>query len=182
MKIVSRTGQEVLLEELGNVEFNNNMSGESVSFYNGDAFKFEKSFTVLGNISGVLLGTWVIGTIGGPIGVILAIAITAIGGLIGRGAKKAKQNQRAEKTKQELSSVFREIQTRLYDTIVTGFNEFFDSVEDMLEEYKKKLKAEEQRLEESLDSVFDEKQADKPTLLNDLEYLKEFEKELKEYA
>ncbi len=171
-----------MLEELGNVEFNNNMSGESVSFYNGDAFKFEKSFTVFGAIGGGLLGSLVIGSIGGPIGVILAIGITAIGGLLGQGAKKAKQNQRAEKAKQELSSVFREIQTRLYDTIVTGFNEFFDSVENMLEEYKKKLRAEEQRLEDSLDSVSDENQADKPTLRNDLEYLKKFEKELKEYA
>lgn len=172
---------EEKLEELEDIITKNEMSFGAIQFENGDAFKFEKAFGVIGGIAGDIGGIALGAMLGGPIGVIVVIAMGVAGGALGALAKKLVKGGRAKKTKEEITPYIDEIQKGVYSAIVDEFKKIRNNISEVLKQLKDDRHAQQLQLTDSIYS-FDDNGADRQKLLDDQSYLKKISEEVKESA
>lgn len=123
-----------------------NTSMEAETFYKQKALKWEKgaqfAASIGGAVGGIFAGDAVAallagGSAAGPAGIAVAIGVAIIGSLIGAGIKRAKQKQRINETKQEMSKYIRDFEKNILNTISDSFETYLNGIADAVDEFKK---------------------------------------------
>lgn len=184
-----------IVQELDDIiQVENKLSISSLSFSNGNAFKFEKVLQVGIDIAGGLGGVWVsiqvggaLGSFGGPVGVIVGglagAAVSIVAGVIGNKSKKAITNTRGRETKRQIEPLIEEIGEIIKREIIGGYqvisNEVNNSLETYIKNRKKELKEIKARNIENINKDYISK-LDLNVLTDDYNYLVNKEKTIDE--
>lgn len=128
------------------------------------SFKYEKAFTpalsVLGGIGGtfagiaasegITAGLAAAGSFAGPIGavagILIGVALTAVGGLIGSAATKGVRSKRAREAKNSINTIIDKLEKEMILAAKNGLTEMCSQVRETLDQILKARKDEENKL------------------------------------
>ena len=133
------------IDELENdLQVNNRINIGTISFDNGDEFKFEKGLEVGIDILGIFMGGNIFSCIGGLPGILLGTAVTFVSSIIGSKAKGFVTSNRANKAKSQISSKIDDIEDEVKKNIRSSYEEMSNNIISILDDYedsrKKQLK------------------------------------------
>lgn len=175
---------EIILEE-------NDLHFDSNEFYNGDKFKFEKSFEVAFGIAGGIGAIFgaeaaagaIVSSLGlgaaltGPIGIAVGLGIVLVAGIIGHFAKKGVQNARGNEAKKQIAPYIDEIEDTLRKKITQKLDDFVSQTKKLLNSIVDERKSQEEKMYSKIHEEVDS--SDIKELEKDMLLLESKEKEMK---
>ncbi len=114
---------------------------ENISFFNKESeFKFEKSLPSLLGVSGGVIGTLgVVGTLGGPLGILVGMGIGMAFSLIGDFVRKEIVETRANYTLRDLEPMVEDLENYLKEEILDDLRAKQQDMDDSIKELRKNL-------------------------------------------
>lgn len=135
---------------------------ENISFFNKESeFKFEKSLpSVLGVSGGVIGALGTVGTLGGPLGILVGMGIGMAFSLIGDFVRKEILETRANYTLRDLEPMLEDLESYLKEEILDDLRAKQQDMDDSIKELKKNLensfKEDIENIEKQYDYVYNE--------------------------
>lgn len=124
------------LEELDDILQREEMhSPDAAAFNKAQAFKWEKGMDATIKVGSAIGSFLVIGTLGGALGIVAALAIGFIGSFIGSKSRAAVVKSRGRETKRELEPYIAEFKASISQVINNSFSEFADKTLSRLDNY-----------------------------------------------
>lgn len=149
---------------------------ENISFFNKESsFKFEKSIpSLLGLSTGIIGAAGTVGSLGGPLGILVGMGIGFVFSIIGDSIRKEILSTRAEYTIKDLEPMIEDLENYLKEEILDDLRAKSEEVDNSIKELRKKIEKTFKDDIESISSQYDKSYNEKHTIEfeNDLELLK----------
>jgi len=145
---------------------------ENISFFNKESsFKFEKSIpSLLGLSTGIIGAAGTVGSLGGPLGILVGMGIGFVFSIIGDSIRKEILSTRAEYTIKDLEPMIEDLENYLKEEILDDLRAKAEEVDTSIRELKKKIEKTFKEDIESISNQYDANYSEKHTI--------EFEKDL----
>ena len=146
---------------------------ENISFFNKESsFKFEKSIpSLLGLSTGIIGAAGTVGSLGGPLGILVGMGIGFVFSIIGDSIRKEILSTRAEYTIKDLEPMIEDLENYLKEEILDDLRAKSEEVDNSIKELRKKIEKTFKDDIESISSQYDKSYNEKHTI--------EFENDLK---
>lgn len=149
---------------------------ENISFFNKESsFKFEKSIpSLLGLSTGIIGVAGTVGSLGGPLGILVGMGIGFVFSIIGDSIRKEILSTRAEYTIKDLEPMIEDLENYLKEEILDDLRAKSEEVDNSIKELRKKIEKTFKDDIESISSQYDKSYNEKHTIEfeNDLDLLK----------
>ena len=149
---------------------------ENISFFNKESsFKFEKSIpSLLGLSTGIIGAAGTVGSLGGPLGILVGMGIGFVFSIIGDSIRKEILSTRAEYTIKDLEPMIEDLENYLKEEILDDLRAKSEEVDNSIKELRKKIEKTFKDDIESISSQYDKSYNEKHTIEfeNYLELLK----------
>ena len=149
---------------------------ENISFFNKESsFKFEKSIpSLLGLSTGIIGAAGTVGSLGGPLGILVGMGIGFVFSIIGDSIRKEILSTRAEYTIKDLEPMIEDLENYLKEEILDDLRAKSEEVDNSIKELKKKIEKTFKDDIESISNQYDKNYNEKHTIefKNDLQLLK----------
>ena len=149
---------------------------ENISFFNKESsFKFEKSIpSLLGLSTGIIGAAGTVGSLGGPLGILVGMGIGFVFSIIGDSIRKEILSTRAEYTIKDLEPMIEDLENYLKEEILDDLRAKSEEVDNSIKELRKKIEKTFKDDIESISSQYDKSYNEKHTIEfeNDLKLLK----------
>ncbi|HCW52988.1 MAG TPA: dynamin family protein [Clostridium sp.] len=145
---------------------------ENISFFNKESsFKFEKSIPpILGLSTGIIGAAGTVGSLGGPLGILVGMGIGFVFSIIGDSIRKEILSTRAEYTIKDLEPMIEDLENYLREEILDDLRAKAQEVDNSIKELRKKIESTFKEDIVSISSQYDADYNEKHTI--------EFEKDL----
>ena len=149
---------------------------ENISFFNKESsFKFEKSIpSLLGLSTGIMGAAGTVGSLGGPLGILVGMGIGFVFSIIGDSIRKEILSTRAEYTIKDLEPMIEDLENYLREEILDDLRAKSQEVDNSIKELRKKIEKTFKEDIESISNQYDGNYNEKHTVEfeNDLNLLK----------
>lgn len=145
---------------------------ENISFFNKESsFKFEKSIPpILGLSTGIVGAAGTVGSLGGPLGILVGMGIGFVFSVIGDSIRKEILSTRAEYTIKDLEPMIEDLENYLREEILDDLRAKAQEVDNSIKELRKKIEGTFKEDIVNISSQYDASYNEKHTI--------EFEKDL----
>lgn len=139
---------------------------ENISFFNKESsFKFEKSIpSLLGLSTGIIGAAGTVGSLGGPLGILVGMGIGFVFSIIGDSIRKEILSTRAEYTIKDLEPMIEDLENYLKEEILDDLRAKSEEVDNSIKELRKKIEKTFKDDIESISSQYDKSYNEKHTI------------------
>ncbi|MDO5516120.1 MAG: dynamin family protein [Clostridium sp.] len=125
---------------------------ENISFFNKESsFKFEKSLpSLLGLSTGIIGAAGTVGSLGGPLGILVGMGIGFVFSIIGDSIRKEILSTRAEYTIKDIEPMIEDLENYLREEILDDLRAKAHEVDSSIKELRKKI---EKTFKEDIESI-----------------------------